>query len=171
MAFTAGSVLAMKGGNKEFIKIGKAKIKLAVPGADTTQTIGASKSISLAGTKGTFVSTLNLIFQENADLIAEGQEFEVAGGADRPDGKVNIEFTVNKVARSGKSTLVASDTDTNITGTVKIISVTDTSFTATLSAKATNALKRVSNPLKGDLEGTDSRQNNVKILAKFTGAL
>lgn len=150
------------------LKIGKSKYKAVT--AIPSNVVGDSVTVSFAGRKGRKVGTANFIFQKLTDQIVEGAEFEVISGAGGQDGKVFIMFTDQSTNRKGKTKLLASDDQSVGSGRVKILSVNSNGgFTFSVNAEISNNLQRVSNPLKGDIQGTDSRSNkSARISGKIT---
>ena len=155
-------------------KLGTTTFKAAVPAIETTNIVGNDVTISLAGTggNGTKTGSIVIILKGLLDQIVEGAEFEVTTGEDVQAGKVNINGTLTQVAASGRTTLTASDEESIVSsGLLKILSVDGTTFTFRYTAKVANLLRRVSNPFKGDTEGTESRIPNAVISGQITGAL
>ncbi len=134
--------------------------------------IGDSANVSFAGNKGRNVGTANFIFQKIVNQITEGAEFDVIAAGDGEDGKVSVTFTDQKVSGRGTVTLITSDEDSTATGKVKILSVeSDGSFTFSINAEVSNALKRVTNPLSGNLSGSDSRfGGKVRVSGKIAAS-
>ena len=153
-------------------KVGTVTFKSAVPAIDTTVITADDLTVSLAGNKSINVGTTNLIFKGLVSQIQEGADFEITTGQDVQSGKVNINGTLTQTASSGRTTVYASDEETTVeSGSVTILSVTDNTFTFRYSAKVANLLKRVTNPLRGDLEGKESRLNNAVVSGHVTGSL
>lgn len=153
IAFSCLPTLAM-----DFIKIGSSTYKPSAP--IILNTTGSNSSVSFAGTKGRNIGTVNFIFNDTA--ITEGAEFDVITGGSGEEGRVLINFTDQKVNNKGIVNLIASDEESSATGTVKIISLEeDGDFTFSINAQVRGILQRISNPLKGDINGKESRPNKV----------
>lgn len=150
------------------LKIGATSYKPSAP--LILNKTGDSGTVSFAGHKGRRVGTANFIFQKLIGQITQGAEFDVVTGANGQDGKVLITFSDQNISGRGKTTTIASDDQSTATGKIKIVSVSsDGNFTFTVNAQISNALKRVSNPLSGNFNGTDSRNKGiVKVTGSFT---
>lgn len=152
------------------VKIGITTYKPKAP--VVLSVIGDSATVSLAGTKGRNVGTANFIFQKIANQITEGAEYDLVIAGNGEDGKVSVSFTDQKVSGRGKVTLLASDDSSTIVGKIKILSVeANGDLTFSVNAEISNALKRVTNPLSGNLSGQDSRfKGKARILGKITAS-
>lgn len=149
------------------LKIGSGSFKAKAP--VVLNVTGDSATASFAGTRGRNVGTANFIFQKLTSQITQGAEFDVITGANGEDGKVLITFTNQQVSGRGKVKLISSDNDSTATGKIKILSVdSNGNFTFSVNASVSNALQRITNPLSGNLNGSDSR---FKGLVKITGTL
>lgn len=172
--FLAILVLAPLGASaKDKLRIGKKKFKVLTETLNTASVIGNSATVSIVGNKGFGTASVNLIFQALADQMVEGAEFEVITGAGGEDGKVFLTYTNNTTKRNGKTKLSASDSDSSISaGSVRITKANDNGVTIKFKANVENTLVRKSDPLAGDITGTDSRSNKpVKISGQVTTSL
>lgn len=161
---TTGISFAMRRGGS-FFKVGKTKFRLIVDARDLSNAVGNNLTVSLVGSKGRKTGTMIFIFNELVDQIQEGAVFEITTSGNSEDGKVSVEFTSSNIKRSGRTILLASDSESTASGTVEIVSVDENGFTMKLRGRFQNVLRRVSNPLRGDFEGTDSRANRANVSA------
>ena len=149
------------------MKIGGASFKPSAP--LILNKIGDGATVSFAGTKERRVGTVNFIFQRLVSQIVEGAEFNVVTAGNGEDGKVSIIFLDQSITGRGKVTAITTDEQSTTTGKIKIISVNpDGNFTFSINVEVSNALRRVTNPLSGDLNGTDSRNKGI---VKLSGTL
>ncbi len=149
------------------LKIGSGSFKPKAP--VTLNITGDSATVSFAGNKGRNIGTANFIFQKLTSQITQGAEFDVITGANGQDGKVLITFTNQQASGRGKVKLIASDDQSTAIGKIKIVSVdSNGNFTFSVNAEVSNALQRLTNPLSGNFNGTDSR---FKGIVKIIGTL
>lgn len=148
------ALIAMPGFCADKLKIGSVTYKSKAP--IILQVAGDSSTVSFAANKGRRVGTANFIFQKVQ--IVKGAEFEVVSGANGADGKVLITATDQQVSGSGKVKLISTDAQSTATGTVTILDVdANGNFTFSVNATLSNLLSRITNPLSGNFNGTDSR--------------
>lgn len=161
------SLISLPGLCADKLKIGSAVYKAKAP--VILNAVGDSATVSFGGTSGRRVGTANFIFQKLSNQIVQDAEFDVVTGANGEDGKVLITFTDQKVSGRGKVSLLASDAESTATGKIKILSVDENgNFSFSSDIVVSNALKRITNPLSGNLNGTDSR---FKGIVKISGTL
>lgn len=161
-------LLQLPGLCADSLRIGSGNFKASGP--IVANVVGSGVSVNFAGRKGTRIGTALFLFDEIASQIQPGAEFEVIAG-DGENGKVLVSFTDQTVSRSGTVKLIASDEETTATGTIKILSGDSSNFTFSINAQFNNVLQRVSNPLKGNVQGNDSRsKKTVRLSGKLTAS-
>ncbi len=152
----------------DLLKIGSGNFKPSGP--VIASVVGNGISVNFAGRVGTRVGTSVFLFNVTADKIQPGAEFDVVI-KNAQVGQVHVLFTDQTISRSGASKLIASDDESTASGKIKIISGNSDKFTFSVSAQFKNLLQRVSNPLKGNINGTDSRFNKpVRMSGKLTAS-
>ncbi len=150
------------------LKIGSGNFKPSGP--VVASTIGNGISVNFAGRVGTRVGTSVFLFNATADKIVPGAEFDVVAN-NAQVGQVHVLFTDQTTNRSGTSKLIASDEESTATGKIKILSGDSSKFTFSVSAQFKGILQRISNPLKGNMNGKESRPSKVvRMSGKLTAS-
>ena len=114
-------------------------------------------SISLGGTEGNRVATVNLIFDGLVNQISEGAEFDVVTGLKSEKGKVTINVTDQFDTSSGKVRNFSTDSRSRSRGKLTILSVDGSSgFTFSINTTVSNLLEVITDSQTGMLKNKRS---------------
>lgn len=125
-------VVKIKSGSTTFTSLNESVI---LPVTDT------SISVSFGEDLGSRVVAVNLIFQDIADMITSGAEFDIATGIGGESGKVILNFTDQDNSSTQKVKILTSDSFSKSRGKIKILEVNeDGSFSFSIKNTLTNLL-------------------------------
>jgi hypothetical protein len=179
ISFTA-SLLLLVGFTKpvraaDLFKIGSSTFKAESSAISGTTIAGGNIFVQMTGvkasTKAATTGTFSLNFVGLESTITQGASYDVSNiSNDLEDGKVAIGFlqSVTKLSNPSSPTSISNDSDTVISGKVKITEVVGNTFSAVFTGKASNAKKTTG--LSVDVEES-GRVQSVVINAKITAKL
>ena len=125
-------VVKIKSGSITFTSLDESVI---LPITDT------SISVSFGEDRGGRVVAVNIIFQDIADMIITGAEFDIATGIDGESGKVVLNFTDQDNSSNEKVRILTSDSFSKSRGKIKILEANeDGSFSFSIKNTLTNLL-------------------------------
>lgn len=166
LSFTPANAFDIPGFKpKGTLQVGTIKSNLLVAAASSTEAPAVFGASGASVGDGDGSATLLTISFSSDAPITKGAVYDLGlfGTTDQP---VTITFAAAKASRGG-STSLGVGADTEITGTVKVVKVTDSTVTVQIQAKATG-LTQIKTKGDESTETTVDKSTNVTGQVKFT---